>query len=87
VIVVKVGGVVLQLDPRLTQEDERLGDGEAVRCPPFFIDTVEGLLGLLSGCIVHEVVLGGFREVEVTAFCNSFGCPWFGARFPLVDPC
>jgi hypothetical protein len=60
VIAVKIRWVVLQLDHRLTQEDERPGDGGAVRRPPFFLDVVEGLLGLLSECTVHEAVLSEF---------------------------
>jgi hypothetical protein len=71
VIAVEVRGVIFLFEHGLPQENERLGDVEAVWCLPFAPHTEEGVSGLLSRDAFHKAMLGGLRESLIATFAGS----------------
>jgi hypothetical protein len=53
VITVEVRGVVVLFKDGFPEEKEGPGDVEAIGCPPFIPNSVEGLPGLLSRGAIH----------------------------------
>ncbi len=71
VIAVKVRGVVIFFEDGFPKEDEGPGDVEAVGRLPFVPNTMEGLPSLPSRGVIHEAVLGRFRESLVTTLASG----------------
>jgi len=71
VVAVEVRGVVFFFEDSLPKENERPGDVEAIGCPPFVLNTKEGIPSLLSSGAFHETVLGKLRKSLVAALASG----------------
>ncbi len=70
-VAVDVRGVVLLLKNSLSEEDEGLGEGEAVWRLPLLPHTEEGFPSQLGGQVVQEAMLGVFRGAVGTALAGG----------------
>jgi len=88
VVAMEVRGVVLFFEHGLPKKNEGPGNGEAVGCLPFALDTEESTPGLLGQGAFHEAVSGRFLEPLVVAFVgglNSHGLEPSAHRQPVVE--
>jgi hypothetical protein len=71
VVAVKVRRVVFLFEDGFPKEDERPGDLEVVRHPPFVPNAEEGILSLSSRGAFHEIVLGRLQKSLVAALAGG----------------